>query len=546
MGRNYLAIASLPFSLLAVPCYGQVALDRVDPGRAEERVTNEREEIPTSNDPQILETSTAFQTQDDVFVGAIAIDGLHVMARGDFSDIVENYIGRTLNGSELTELVERLANRVKAKFPLASVYVEPQKITAGVLQVTIDEGAIDEVRIEGAQNRSVVAALSKLASGKPVTAVDLERSLLVAGDIDGVTLGNVRVMREENRNVLVVNGTYERVGGSVTFGNDGSKPLGPLELYGHVRFNGLFAQDDTLQVFILDTVPEVEELVFGQVRYGKRVSREGTEISATGSFSRSAPGAYLEPFNIRGESWTVSLGLLHPALRRQNSSVWIRADASHRQIEQSRDGALARQDRLTTVSAGIYGYSRLAGGWLRANAQIKQGLDLFDATRLGDPLSSRQDADGTFTTATFDIGWRKNVVADLGIHVAVRSQLALQPLLISEETGLGGANFVRGYDYSERTGDQALLAYGELNYSWDSLPGPLSEMEVYGFVDGGKAYNLDEGFGGGSLFSSGGGFRADIGKSLTGGLEVAVPLSGVRYDTGDSSARVRFQVTQAF
>ena len=50
-------------------------------------------------------------------VGAIAIDGLHVMARGDFSDIVENYIGRTLSGSELTELVERLANRVKAKFP---------------------------------------------------------------------------------------------------------------------------------------------------------------------------------------------------------------------------------------------------------------------------------------------------------------------------------------------------------------------------------------------------------------------------------------------
>ena len=546
MGRNYLAIASLTFSLLAVPCYGQVALDRVDPGRTEERVTNEREEIPTTNDPQILESSTAFQTQDDVFVGAIAIDGLHVMARGDFSDIVENYIGRTLSGSELTELVERLANRVKAKFPLASVYVEPQKITAGVLQVTIDEGAIDEVRIEGAQNRSVVAALSKLASGQPVTAVDLERSLLVAGDIDGVTLGNVRVMREENRNILVVNGTYERVGGSVTFGNDGSKPLGPLELYGHVRFNGLFAQDDTLQVFILDTVPEVEELVFGQVRYGKRVSREGTEISATGSFSRSAPGAYLEPFNIRGESWTVSLGLLHPALRRQNSSIWIRADASHRQIEQSRDGALARQDRLTTVSAGIYGYSRLAGGWLRANAQIKQGLDLFDATQLGDPLSSRQDADGTFTTATFDIGWRKNVVADLGINVAVRSQLALQPLLISEETGLGGANFVRGYDYSERTGDQALLAYGELNYSWDSLPGPLSEMEVYGFVDGGKAYNLDEGFGGGSLFSSGGGFRADIGKRLAGGLEVAVPLSGVRYDTGDSSARVRFQVTQAF
>lgn len=190
----------------------------------------------------------------------------------------------------------------------------------------------------------------------------------------------------------MVNGSCERVGGSATFGYDRSKPLDPLELYGDVRFNGLFAKDDTLQVFILDTVPEVEELVFGQIRCGERVSREGTEISATGSFSRNAPGAYLEPFNIRGESWTISLWHLHPALRRQNSSIWIRADASLRQIEQTRGGGLARKDRLTTVSAGINGYSRLAGGWFRTNAQMKQGLDLFDATRLGDPLSSRQEA----------------------------------------------------------------------------------------------------------------------------------------------------------
>ena len=70
-----------------------------------------------------------------------------------------------------------------------------------MLQITIDEGAIDEIRIEGAQNRLVVAALSELASGQPVTAVDLERSLLVAGDIDGVTLGNVRVMREERTEI---------------------------------------------------------------------------------------------------------------------------------------------------------------------------------------------------------------------------------------------------------------------------------------------------------------------------------------------------------
>lgn len=58
--------------------------------------------------------------------------------------------------------------------------------------------------------------------------------------------------------------------------------------------------------------------------------------------------------------------------------------------------------------------------------------------------------------------------------------------------------------------------------------------------------NLGDGVGGGTLASSGGGFRADITRTLDLDLEVAVPLSEERYDTADNSPRVNLRVVQSF
>ncbi len=546
MRRLQLTSGMLTFLLLANPAYGQSVLDRVDPGRAEERAREKATERRDDQLSNVEPTSTQEPDQIEIAVGAIDLTGLEALPRADFTGILEDYIGRTLTGSDLAQLVERLATRARATYPLASAHIEPQALRAGVLRVEIDEGRIDRIRLDGSRNSSILQALSPLISDRPVTRAELERRLLVAGDIDGATLGEARIMREDGMNILVVETQYQAVQGQITLDNDSSDPLGPVELFGNVRINGILSDDDTLQLFALDTVPQVGELAFGRLRYGKRVSASGTELSVSGSYSRSAPGAYLESLAIEGASWGASLGLLHPLSRSRRASLWLDAAIAYRELRQDREDILVRKDRLRTVSAGLYGYADAAGGRLRANATLTQGLDVFGATREGDPLASREDADGSYTSLAFFADWSKAIVGDFGMKLAVRTQVSTQPLLISEEMGLGGETFVRGYDYSERSGDQAVAAYGELNHIWRNGPKPLNGLEVYGFVDGGKTTNFDHGYGSGKLFSSGGGFRADVDRNTDASIEVAVPLSGERYDTDDTSPKVRFSVSRHF
>lgn len=545
---HYTAAAFLSL-FVAAPAAAQSAADRVDPARAEERAQVEAVEPADGQraalPPTVEQTENATEGPS-YLVGAIDIAGLKILTRQMFADIIEQYVGRTLTANELGELSNRLAARARVTYPLASASIEPQALRAGVLRVRIDEGTVDEIRLEGPQNRDVLAALQPLASGMPVTTAQLERRLLIAGDIDGVSLGQTRIVQEDGRNVLLVKLSYRPFSAQVTLDNDSTDPVGPLEVFGSARFNGLLSDSDSLQLFALDTLPQPGELFFGRARYNARMSGSGTELSLSGSYSRSEPGSFLKPLQIEGESWLASAGLSHPLLRSRDTSVWIDAALSHRHSRRHRAGTLVRDDRLSVARAGLYGFSQVAGGRLRVNASVAQGLDVLGATEAGDPLRSRNDADGTFTTLTMAAEWEKSIVGGLGLNLAARGQLASQPLLLSEEFGIGGANFVRGYDYSERSGDEGAAAYAELNYKLPGKVGPLNGLQVYAFVDGGLVNDLDDGRGESSLFSAGGGLRLDVDRRTDASFEIALPLSDDRSDTGGKDPRVRFSLTRYF
>ena len=524
----------------------QDALDRVDPARVEERKLDVLQTAPDA--PPAIEAAKSAASPDDgtVAVGAIELVGLEHIPRSQFSDIIEPYLGRTLTREELAALADHLAARAQETYPLASAAIEPQTMRAGILRVRIDEGRIDEVELEGFRNDALLASLRQLVTGNPVRANELETRLLIAGDIDGVSIEKTRIVREDGRNILKLNGRYRRFRAQVSLDNDSSKPIGPLELFGSMSANGVLSEDDSLQIFALGAVPELDELAFVRLRYSKRIGHTGTEFSLAGSFSRTMPGSYLAPLQIEGRSRWGSISVTQPLRRSRKSSVWLDGSLSYRKISQGRSQVLAREDRLTVAKLRLYGNARFAGGTLRSSAAISQGLDILDATRPGDPLSSRADADGTYTGLWLSTEWSRTIAAKLTIDVGVRSQLASQPVLISEEIGLGGAVFARGYDYSERSGDKGTMAYTELRYKIDRKIGPVRGVELYAFADGGTVRNLAGGFGGGSLFSSGAGLRADVDRRTDASLEVAVPLSGDRYDTGDQSPHIRFSVTRYF
>ena len=548
-GRGVKLIWVSLFALaFATAANAQSVLDRVDPSRVERTVRPDgaaetrRPEIEAGR----RQAGTA-QSDQSFTVGAIWLKGLKALRQSDFADIFGRYIGRTVTPGELSELADAIAGRARDRgYVFATASIPPQALEAGMLRVEVDEGRIDDVRLSGYDSPAVRRALLPLAGNQPVRLEDLERRLLIAGDVDGVVVRRTRLAREGFRKVLVVDVSRDRWAGSVGIANDGSRPIGPVQADLRLRASQLLSSDDALTFTGLITPFEPEELRYGALRYARRITRAGSELFLNGSLSGTHPGAYLKTLDIEGESWTAGGGVLQPLLRRRAASLWGELSFGVRGVDQDRQGARVRRDRLSTARLSLYGSAAALGGRLRAGATFTQGLNILDATRAGDPLASRRDADGTFTSVYFWGDWTGKVAGKLEAKIAVASQVASRPLLVSEEIGLGGGAFLRAYDYGERSGDEGAMASAELRRGFELESKAVRRIELYAFVDGGKVTNKRGGFGSGSLASAGGGVRATIAGNVLADVALAVPLSGPRYDSGDRKPTVLFRLSKAF
>jgi hemolysin activation/secretion protein len=480
-------------------------------------------------------------------VGSVVIDGLEVLSRRDFAAAIEPFAGRNLDRTALRQLIDAVAEAARKRgYILATAWIPEQALVGGMLRVRVDEGAIDDVRVEGSDDPAILAQLQRLIGQRPITLAALQREVLLADDLPGVWIRSTRFENDGQRRVLVVDARRQDFSGSALVTTDGTRPVGPVRARIDLNANGLISPRDRVDLSYTMSPIDPEELKFFNARYSVIVNDHGTLLGLLGSYSQTEPGAYLADRQIEGEAWQGGIRLRHPLMRSQQRSLWLEASAELQDLRQDRAGVLSRQDRIALARVGFYGYAPLAGGTLQGRATISRGFDVLGATRLGDPLASRTDASSEFTTLLWLLGWQRGLAKRVSLSLAASGQFASDPLLIGESFALGGNAFLRGYDFAQRVGDQGLAGVGELRYDWPDALGLVPNVQLYAFADGGTVSNLADGLGGGTLASSGGGFRADIARNLDLDFEIAVPLTEDRYDTDDKTPRLNLRVVQSF
>ncbi len=527
----------------------QNALDVTAPSQEEERrdaLAPENESARIDFQP-VLEMPTTPRGNTALSVSAVIVDGLVALKPSDFAELMEEYAGRTLSPQELGELSGRFADAARERgFLFANASIPAQSLVGGILRVRLDEGVIDEIRVEGSSDPGIPQMLAPLRNGQPVTVRALERQVLLADDLPGVFVRNTRYEREGDRGILIVEAYRQDWVGYASFSTDGTKPVGPARARIAVDANGLLSDRDSAELSISVTPFEPSEQVFFGGRYNIVVSDSGTALSAFGSYSRSEPGAYLTNLDILGESWRGGARVRHPLIRSRTRALWLEGSFELEDLRQDRLNVLARHDRTAMARLGAYAFFEGLGGRFRSRVTVTQGLDILGATQAGTQLASRLDAEPDFTVLDWWINYDRSLGRKLSLSLNATGQFSTAPLLIGESVGLGGNFYVRGYDFSTRVGDQGAMGVGELRYDLPSGLGLFDDLQVYAFADGGVVTNLDDGFGGGSLASSGAGFRADVTRTLDLDFEVAVPLTGPRYDTDDKSPRLNLRVSKAF
>jgi hemolysin activation/secretion protein len=536
--------------LAAGPLAAQDALDRTNP---QTQANRDEQALPAADQVRIevlpvLDTPLGPGGEGPVLdVGAIVIDGLVALRQADFSPVVEPFAGRPLTRAELARLTDAIAARAREEgYVLATAWIPEQTLVGGMLRVRIEEGRIDAVRVEGSDDPAIRHQLERLINGRPITLAALQREVLLADDLPGVWIRATRFEREGERRILVVDARRSDFGGSVIASTDGTEPLGPIRARIELDANGLLSPRDRVDLSFSATPLDPQELAFVSARYSVVINDRGTTVGAFGSYSRTEPGAYLANRELLGESWQGGVRIRHPLLRTQKRSLWLEASAEVQDLSQDSFGTLARADRIALGRFGFYGFGPLAGGNLQGRLTLSQGIPTFGATPNGSALASRIDAQPDFTTLSWWLNWRRGIAPRVSLQLASIGQLSATPLLIGESFSLGGGQFLRGYDFAQRVGDEGAAGLAELRYDWPRALGAVRHVQLYAFADGGAVSNLAAGRGGGTLASSGAGLRADITGDLDLDVEVAVPLTEDRYDTGDNTPRLNIRVSQSF
>jgi hemolysin activation/secretion protein len=497
----------------------------------------------TRSAPEHLQTQADGRgDKSNVRVGSVLIETTAAIDHTIFDRAIEPLLGKEVTNDDLSKLAQEIAAIARSQgMVLADAHIPEQHIEMGMVRVVLSAGKIDEVRIEGSSNRALKRLLDPLV-GDAVVQQELERRLVLANNIPQITVKRTELIQEGGRRILLVKvEERNKTSGRLVVDNFGSKSVGPLRARLSVEAVALLDDSDYMNVTFRTNPADPGELQAASTVYGIGLGNDGTRAEIVTAWSKSS----IDPrfgFDRRdGASNYAAFSVNHPIRRSRTANLWAEAQFEYLKIEQDSLGTILQSDTVVTLSVGLSSSLKVGGGWLRTGTQIRQGLGMLGATDSGDMLSSRFDADGKFTSAKAWTSWSGKPLGDVTLRVAVSGQIASEPLLSSEEMGLGGAYLGRAFEFYERSGDQGIMGSLELGYEFSKPVNWIKRLQPFAFVDGGYVGNLQGGYGGGTLISAGGGLRADIGPVGV-QFETALPvyLSGNGPD--DSSPKVNVQV----
>ena len=463
--------------------------------------------------------------REPFIIGGVRIDGPDLLPPSAFGDVIERFIGQAGDPARLQTLARAIADRARGQgYIFASAIIPAQPVKMGIVRVRLDYGIIDQVRMKGTKNRFIGRLFNDL-EGSPALKSEVEKAAVLSGSYHGITIDKIRFIRKNGRGVLSVEATDKPHAMHLTVDNYGSRRLGPVRTRVETEIRGIASDSDWLDTQILFTPMQPKELTFISVRYSNILTKHGSLLSLTGAAGRTETDRGVLSSNSRSRYAAINLG--QPISLTTAAEIWLNVEGAFLSVNRVNSDGRVREDKIATVTVSTTGKIKFAGGRINSGLSATKGLDILGATGGNDPVASRFDGSGQFTKGELWAIWNRKLGQGFSVRASVNGQIASRPLLSSQEIDIGGPRFGRGFDYSERSGDQGILGSFELRKHLSKPTQSISWLQLYAFADGGYVDNLRDGRGGGSLASAGGGVRAGVGK-LALGLEAAVPVKGAR------------------
>lgn len=492
----------------------------------------------------------------------LEIEGVGAYTADDLDSVYRSFLGTTVSLADIYDIANNLTVKYRNDgYILTQVVVPPQTIEDGVVKVRVIEGFVDQITIEGEASEQTAHQIRKYADNLRVNNIldskNLERYLLLINDLPGVTARSVLSPSKtqtggSDLTIIVERDVYEA---EVYFNNHGSRYLGSAQLGYIGKMNSVFGMNEkiTNQLVIAGDNTRIDELLFGSLSYEQPISRFGSKLTLAGSITSTEPGFDLSQFDVKGQSKYLSATISHPFVRSRTTNFIGRASYDWRSVT-SKNNLVTNttRDKISSVRLGATAQfmDDFFGIGLNAiDVEFSQGLDMMGASERNDANLTRANGNPHYSKVNIQAQRLQNLIPSVNLLIAGEAQWAATPLLSSEEFGVGGTSFGRGYDSSEIVGEDGIAGKLELQWNDPYKVKYVNDMQVYGFWDAGRVWNQDATTSAGkrdSIASTGFGVRADVVEDTEAELSVAFPLTR-DVDTHNSTrTRIYFSINHKF
>jgi hemolysin activation/secretion protein len=484
------------------------------------------------------------------------------IARGNPGDVFQ-ILGATVEGATVyaTDSWAALTDRLRGRVTRAEVEAVRQEILTryradgylltgvtladgggGRVRFVVTEGHIADVKLDGdigPAGTQVLRFLNRLTEVRPIDSATLERALLLAQDVPGVTLRAVLRPSAEAPGALTLIAQVQRVAWNamVVADNRGTTFTGPEGALLAIDANSFTEFGERTTVSLYRSFNNTQ--IFGQVATEVFVGASGLKVRLFGGSGTADPSGALRASRYHGVTTNAGLTASYPVIRTRQQSLGVFGtfELLDSEIFTGSPARQASRDNLRILRGGTE-YAR-QDTWLgaergavsQASLRVSRGLSALGASPTNPLNVGRQNQVVEFTKVNFELSRNQTLFqpwegASVALQATVAGQFSQDILPSAEKFYLGGARLNRGYYAGEVTGDKAWATALELQlntgYAFDILGYPFDIASTfYGFYDWGETVENQKTDPNRRLQSFGAGSRLRFSPNLSVDLEWA-------------------------
>ena len=469
-----------------------------------------------------------------VRVTSVEVEGVTAYPQPEIAQLAAGLVGPAVPLPQIDAARQAILQHYRADGYVLTT-VSANLDNSGRLRFVVTEGRIASVKLDGdigPAGTQVLRFLNRLTEQQPINSVTLERYLLLAQDVPGVSLRAVLEPATDTPGALnlIAQVSRQNISGLATVDNRAFDQTGPVEALGVLDFNSFSEFGEKTEISYYHSFPNSQN--FGQASTEMFLGGSGLKGKVYGGYGTTVPTGSLGQQGYNGTTTVFGASLAYPVIRsrQQTLNVGLAFDALDSDISVEPQGTPRTQasyDALRIMRLGAdYALSDLLFGADRSavnllSLRISEGMKLLGATTNGDVRTSPRVGEQTgFTKITFEASrtqtlftpWEGATVGLMGLLTGQWSPNILPP---AEQFYLGGARFTRGYYAGQVPGDKALAATVELqlNTGFETTVFEKSldiSTQFYLFYDWGETWqnlNTDHNA---MINSAGGGVRAQV------------------------------------